>query len=284
MTKEGMRRSIDGFITKEREAEKSKNTVRHYAHVLNLLYDFLPDGELNKTSIIDFKEHLLESGFEPSTVQNYITIVNKWLKYAKMKRFTVTNIKVQGKASLEEEELLTPEDFMRLLRQAKRTGRKQYCMIMEIMGYTGIRLSELQYFTVENIRKPKLLVHNKGKIRTIIMPTSLKKKIKKYIEEQGIESGYIFPGKKEGTMLHPTTVYKNIRKIAAAAKIKKTKAHPHAFRHLFAVRYIEEGGQPSDLADILGHSQLETTAIYTRTTDKMKKIQVEKINYRNRRK
>ena len=258
MTKEGMRRSIDGFIIKEREAEKSKNTVRHYAHVLNLLYDFLPDGELNKTSIIDFKEHLLESGFEPSTVQNYITIVNKWLKYAKMKRFTVTNIKVQGKASLEEEELLTPEDFMRLLRQAKRTGRKQYCMIMEIMGYTGIRLSELQYFTVENIWKPKLLVHNKGKIRTIIMPTSLKKKI--------------------------TTVYKNIRKIAAAAKIKKTKAHPHAFRHLFAVRYIEEGGQPSDLADILGHSQLETTAIYTRTTDKMKKIQVEKINYRNRRK
>lgn len=284
MTKEGMRRSIDRFIIKEREAEKSKNTVRHYAHVLNLLYDFLPDGELNKTGIIDFKEHLLESGFEPSTVQNYIVIINKWLKYAKMKRFTVTNIKVQGKASLEEEELLTPEDFMRLLRQAKRMGYKQYYMIMEIMGYTGIRLSELQYFTVENIRKPKLLVHNKGKIRTIIMPTSLKKKIKKYIEEQGIESGYIFPGKKEGTMLHPTTVYKNIRKIAAAAKIKKTKAHPHAFRHLFAVHYIEEGGQPSDLADILGHSQLETTAIYTRTTDKMKKIQVEKINYRNRRK
>lgn len=284
MTKEGMRRSIDRFIIKEREAEKSKNTVRHYAHVLNLLYDFLPDGELNKTGIIDFKEHLLESGFEPSTVQNYIVIINKWLKYAKMKRFTVTNIKVQEKASLEEEELLTPEDFMRLLRQAKRMGYKQYYMIMEIMGYTGIRLSELQYFTVENIRKPKLLVHNKGKIRTIIMPTSLKKKIKKYIEEQGIESGYIFPGKKEGTMLHPTTVYKNIRKIAAAAKIKKTKAHPHAFRHLFAVHYIEEGGQPSDLADILGHSQLETTAIYTRTTDKMKKIQVEKINYRNRRK
>ncbi|HBF2789801.1 TPA: phage integrase SAM-like domain-containing protein, partial [Clostridioides difficile] len=82
MTKEGMRRSIDGFIIKEREAEKSKNTVRHYAHVLDLLYDFLPEGELNKTGIIEFKEHLLESGFEPSTVQNYITIVNKWLKYA----------------------------------------------------------------------------------------------------------------------------------------------------------------------------------------------------------
>ena len=283
MTKERMRRSVDTFITKEREAEKSKNTVRHYAHVLDLLYDFLPEGELNKTSIIEFKEHLLESGFEPSTVQNYIVIVNKWLKYAKLKRLTVTNIKVQGKASLEEEELLTPEDFMRLLRQGKRMECKQYCMIMEIMGYTGIRLSELQYFTVENIQKPKLLVHNKGKIRTIIMPTALKKKLRKYIEEQGIGSGYIFPGKKEGTMLHPTTVYKNIRKIAAAAKIKKTKAHPHAFRHLFAIKYIEQGGQPSDLADILGHSQLETTAIYTRTTDKMKKIQVEKINYRNRR-
>ena len=225
----------------------------------------------------------MESGFEPSTVQNYIVIVNKWLKYAKLKRLTVTNIKVQGKASLEEEELLTPEDFMRLLRQAKRMGYKQYYMIMEIMGYTGIRLSELQYFTVENIQKPKLLVHNKGKIRTIIMPTALKKKLRKYIEEQGLMAGYIFPGKKDGTMLHPTTIYKNIRKIAAAAKIKKTKAHPHAFRHLFAIKYIEQGGQPSDLADILGHSQLETTAIYTRTTDKMKKIQVEKINYRNRR-
>lgn len=151
MTKERMRRSVDTFITKEREAEKSKNTVRHYAHVLDLLYDFLPEGELNKTSIIEFKEHLLESGFEPSTVQNYIVIVNKWLKYAKLKRLTVTNIKVQGKASLEEEELLTPEDFMRLLRQAKRMECKQYCMIMEIMGYTGIRLSELQYFTVENL-------------------------------------------------------------------------------------------------------------------------------------
>ena len=117
-------------------------------------------------------------------MQNYIGIVNKWLKYAKLKRLTVTNIKVQGKASLEEEELLTPEDFMRLLRQAKRMECKQYCMIMEIMGYTGIRLSELQYFTVENIQKPKLLVHNKGKIRTIIMPTALKKKLRKYIEEQ----------------------------------------------------------------------------------------------------
>lgn len=280
MDKEKLKKSIDNFIRKEREDEKSKNTIKHYQHILYMLLTYLDEGkEMEKTDLIEFKEYLLNAGFAPSTIQNYITVINKWLKYAKKKKMIVKNIKVQEQASLNEDELITPEDFNRLLKRAKSMKMSEYYMIMKVLGYTGIRISELQYFTVENLNKSKLTVKNKGKIRTVILRTDLKKELKKYAKDRGIESGYLFPGKKEGTMIHHSTIYKNMKLIASAESVKKSRVHPHAFRHLFSIKYLEEGGQPSDLKDILGHSRLETTAIYTRTTDKMKKVQIERMKY-----
>lgn len=292
-----MRRSeieskIKPYLLEEKLDEKSKNTMKHYEHVITMFVNSLENEEVSKTDLMEFKSYLIDN-YKPKTVSNYIVIVNKFIKYLEMtskdedfdfdrlrkyySKQTLKNIKIQQVASLEE--VLEPEDLKRMLRMAKKKDYEMY-LIMRIFSFTGIRAEELKAFTVENVESNYIQVTNKGKIRNIILRNDLKKELKAYCKEHNIKEGFIFKGKKEGTMLHHTTIYKRLKKVAGMCRgIKISKVHPHSFRHLFAVKFIEEGGALSDLADILGHNSINTTMIYTRTTDKMKKKRLEKMKY-----
>lgn len=284
---------IDEYLLEERLNEKAKKTLEHYEHVIRLFVASTQSEEVTKEDIMIFKNKLLEK-YKPATISNYITIVNKFIKYVEIventgecdmddlrkhkSKMTVKNIKVQQKASLEE--VLEPEDFKRMLRVAKKHGEMEMYLIMKIFAYTGIRVEELKKFTVEALKTNYIEVNNKGKIRNIILRQDIRKELIDYCKNRGITEGYIFPGRVPGKMLHETTIWKRLKKIAGMCRgIKKSKVHAHSFRHLFAIKFMEEGGDIGELADILGHSSINTTRIYTRTTDYMKRKKLEKMKY-----
>lgn len=278
MNREDMEKSRKSYIKKMKNEEKAKHTINHYDHVLDVFIAAMPEKSIQKDDVIDFKQKLLDQQMKPSTINNYVSIINKFLKYMHKKAYTVKYVKVQKKASLDE--VLEPADLKRLLRTAKKLGKMDYYMIMQIFAYTGIRVKELEYFTVENIQKNYIMVRNKGKIRNIILRNDLKKELNRYCKENNITTGYLFPGRKQGTMICESTIWKNLKKIAGYARgVSLEKVHAHSFRHLFAIHYLQQGGNLADLADILGHGSIKTTQIYARTTDKMKKQQIEKMKY-----
>ena len=295
MKRKDLEEHIEEYLLEEQEDEKAKNTLIHYRHIINMFVSSLPDDEITKVDFMRFKEKMLEK-YKPKTVSNYITIVNKFIKYVemsmdesiqdfdfnRMKKYyskqTLKNIKIQQEASLKE--VLEPIDLKRMLRMAKKLEEWDLYYIMKVIAYTGVRAEELKIFTVENLESNYIKVKNKGKIRNVIVPQDLRRDLLKYCKTAGIATGYIFPGKKSGTMLHSTTIYKRLKKLAGQCRgVKKAKVHAHSFRHLFAIKYMEEYGNISELADILGHSSIETTRIYTRTTDKMKRERMERMKY-----
>ena len=291
MKKSEMKDSLNDYLLEEKEDEKSKNTLKHYEHILLSFFDAVPD-EIDKESLIHYKESLIQK-YRPKTVNNYITVINKFLKYMEIKddpdfsfyklkkhysKNVLKNIKLQNESSLED--VLEPVELKRMLRKAKEKEQMDIYFIMKIFAYTGIRAEELKVFTVENIKSNYILVSNKGKTRNIIIRQDLRRDLMHYCKENHIKTGYIFPGKNPGTMIHESTIYKRMKKIASMCRgIKLSKVHPHSFRHLFAIQFLDEGGNISELADILGHSSIETTRIYTRTTDAMKRKKMEKMKY-----
>ncbi len=292
MKKSLMKVRIKDFILEEMEDEKASRTSSHYERILNLFVDSLQNENVTKADLIEFKRHMLEK-YKPRTVNNYIVIINKFIKYyeiidkgeefnfKKLKKFYSSNtlkiIKIQDESSLKE--IVEPEDLKRMLKMAKKKDYEIY-LIIKIISLTGIRVNELKEFTYENIQKNYIVVRNKGKVRNIILTNDLQKKLIDFCKKEKIESGFIFRGKNENTMISYTTIYRRLKKIAGMCRgIKLDKIHPHSFRHLFAIKYLEIGGTITELADILGHKSVNTTMIYTRTTDKMKKKKLEQMKY-----
>lgn len=294
MEKATLEELTEEFLLEERTDEKAKSTLIHYRHVIEMFLDSLKEGEVTKRDVMAFKSALMDT-YKPSTISNYITIVNKFIKYAEIvesngkyelsdlkhhhSKMTLKNIKIQQKSSIEE--VLEAEEYKRMLRIAKKHGEIEMYLIMKIFAYTGIRVAELKCFKAELVKKSNYIeVNNKGKNRKIILRQDLRRELIKYCEEKGIEEGYIFRGRRVGTMLSDSTIWKKLKKIAGQCRgIKLSKVHAHSFRHLFAIKFLEEGGDIGELADILGHASVDTTRIYTRTTDYMKRKKLEKIKY-----
>lgn len=264
------------------EKEASEATITQYNRVTKAFVNYLADDDvLNKIVVMQYKAALLER-FAPATVQNYLTIINKFIKFCaepgQETSYIVKNIKIQQRSSLED--VIEPDEFRRMLRQAKKSSKYDYYLIMKVFAQTGIRVSELRLFTYENVKNKKLTVISKGKIRNVPLRADLRREILTYCKDQGIKSGYIFRGRDPTKTLSNKTIWNNMRKIAGKARgINVSKIHAHSFRHLFAIQYMAQFGDIAELADILGHSSIETTRIYTRTTDKQKKSKVEKMKF-----
>lgn len=280
MTKEEIKKELDNFIDSERLDEKSKRTIGDYRNAVNKLIDFLPDEfELNKSLMIDFKEHLTEKGFKVKSKNKYIVIVNKFLKYLKLNDCTLKKFKEQQKTSIDDP--IWEQEHKRMLRWAKKLDMMDMYFIIKIFAHTGARIDELKYFTVESLDSNFIKgAYNKGKERTLIMTNELKRELKNYCKENKINSGYIFisPVKKD-KMLNNSTIWRRLKKISKQAKINPNKIHPHAWRHLFAKKCKENGIDLDELRDILGHNDIKTTAIYTMTSNKEKKNKLERIRY-----
>ena len=280
MNKEELKERLTEFIMEQSEDEKSKNTVKKYVHNIGLFLDWIPDGvDITKQIAIDFKAHLLEDlHFRTNTINNYVICINKFLYWCGIEDCKVKQLKKQHAAS--NSEILSLTDYKRLLRFAKRFEQEDTYLIMKILAMTGIRIEELSFFTVENMKTNYIHVRNKGKERSIIIRQDLAREIRQYCRNNGIKEGVIFSCKTKGKMMAKSTIWRRMKKLAGAAKVRKNKVHAHSFRHLFAKMFLEEyNGSIAELADILGHNSLETTRIYAKTTDEEKRQKLERIKY-----
>ena len=279
MKKQDLENGLEEFLIELKYNEKSENTLKKYrCNIGNFINWINSENEITKDITLEFKKFLIESKFETSTINSYIISINKFLKWLGERELTIKQIKQQKKSSLEE--ILSISDYKRLLRFAKSSGRNDIYFIMKILAMTGIRISELKYFTVEALKSPYIKVTNKGKQRNIVLRQDLLRDLRKYCREGNVRSGYLFPGQKKGKMISESTIWRNMQRIAGIAKIKKSKVHAHSFRHLFAKIFLNEyPGKLTELADILGHNSLETTRIYTRSTDEEKRRSLESIKF-----
>lgn len=296
LTKQMLKSKIDDFIDEEVMDEKAKNTYIKYRKVVTQFADFFKEETVTKADIIEYKNQMMQK-YSIKTVNNYIIIINKFIKYVELtekdkyskkklkkyiSKYALKTVKEQEKTSVED--VLDPVDFKRMLRMAKKKEQEDLYYIMKIFAYTGIRVSELKYFTVENLKlnKQYIQVYNKAKMRQVPIRGDLRRELLAYAKKKGIEEGTLFPGTKPGKMITEKTIENRIKKLCSECRgIKIEKAHPHSFRHMFGIQWVSQNGQASlsELAKIMGHSNVNTTAIYTNTTQKEKKRKVEALKY-----
>ena len=280
MKKGDLETPLAEWILEQRLQEYEESTLERYKANVKKLIDWLPeDATLSKELMIEYKAHLGEVLGSTNTVNTNIVEVNKFLKWLGHPELCVKKVKMQTKSS--NEEILSLSDYKRLLRFAKRYGKHQLFYIMKILAMTGIRIAELRYFKVENFGSNYIKVFNKGKERSIIVRQDLMRELKHYAKEQGIKEGYLFPSPvKKGAQITEQAIWQQMKNIAGKARVKKSKVHAHSFRHLFAQIYLETyTGNITQLADILGHNSLETTRVYTKTSDAQKRVQLEAMNF-----
>jgi integrase/recombinase XerD len=261
---------IDDYNNHLNNEELRPNSISKYIHDLKLLYNFLGDAELTQKNLIGFKKDLEakeEQGeITKSTLNSRLISINKFLKWYGLEDATLKLLKVQTKTTLDD--ILSETDYNRILRMAKNRGSDRDVIILEVISNTGLRVSEIKFLTVDALKKGYMDITNKGKTRRVPIPDKLAKKLKEYIKENGIKDGYILVTR-NGKPLNRSYIYTRIRWLGGQARVKKEKCHPHSLRHLFAKRWISKNGNnPLQLADILGHSSLETTRIYTKLDTK----------------
>lgn len=256
------------------ETELSENTKEIYIRQANVFIKFLQDKPITKKEVIAFKKYLLNKGYARTTMNLYIVAANNYLKYIGHQDYSIRTERLQRRHC--PEDIMDKEDYKKLLDYAKASGRFKYYYIMRTLALTGIRISELADCTVESLERGKFMTSNKGKTREVYLPDKLIKELYEYCTMQGITTGVIFRGDTKKA-IERTSVYRMLIHLADMAGIPKEKAHPHSFRHLFAITYMEQYSNLFELADILGHSSLETTRAYTVTTGEAKRKKMDKL-------
>lgn len=281
MNKQELLPKLDEWINEQTYQEYSNNTLNQYkANVLKFLNWLSDDENITKDTTIKYKEYLYSLNPRPKTssINTWIIELNKFLKWLKLDDLTIKKIKQQTKNS--NEEVLSISDYKRLLRISKSIGNMKLYYIMKVLAMTGIRISELKFFTVESIKSNYIPAFNKGKERNLIVRQDLARELRKYCRDNNIKTGCIFKGENQDKLVF-STIWRQMKRVSGKARVNKNKVHAHSFRHLFAQVFLEEySDNITELADILGHNSLETTRLYTRTSNAQKKSKLEKLNFK----
>jgi integrase len=257
------------------ETELSKSTKEIYLRQANVFLEFIGEKSICKKELIDYKGYLMEQGYKSATVNLYIVAVNNFVRNIGCEDISVRTEKLQKRGC--PENVLDKDEYKKMLDYARESGRDKYYYLMRTLALTGIRISELADCTVESLKYGKFLTRNKGKTREIYLPDKLVAELTRYCNDADIRSGVIFKGNR-GKAINRVSVYKMLRNIADMVGVPKEKVHPHSFRHLFAITYMEQYSNLFDLADILGHSSLETTRVYTATSGEVKRKMIDRLN------
>ena len=242
--------------------ERSRGTISQYLRDIQSLYLFLPEGqELDREQVQLWKASLAEKGLAPSTINAALTAVNGFFRFMHWEELTVRLLRRQKQLFRDNERELTRKEYMRLVQMAARQGKNRLSLIMQSICATGIRISELRFLTVEALHTGRAMVDCKGKNRVVLIPNELKRMLMRYVKEKGILSGPVFVTKK-GRPVDRSNVWHEMKKLCQQAGVNARKVFPHNLRHLFAVTFYRQQKDLAKLADILGHSSIETTRIY----------------------
>lgn len=263
----GRTKEYERYVEYLMEEELTEGTRGIYLREAKELDKYLSGRIITKKRMLGYKQYLGRQGIAPATQNLKIAAVNRYLKFLDCEGCVVKSNRLQAGQSLED--VMTLEEYRALLHHAKESGREKYYAIIRTLAMTGIRISELSYFTVEVLETGVIQITNKKKTRQICLPEKLISILTDYCRKINRTSGVIFCGS-GGSPISRIAVYNMLTRMAEEIGLKKGKVHPHSFRHLFAMTYMAHFSNLFELADLLGHSSLETTRIYTRSTLKEK--------------
>ena len=244
--------------------ERSAATVEKYLHDLRVFYAFMDGKKLDKTAVLEYKSDLLNK-YAVTSANSMLAAVNAFFRFLGFYELCVKQYKIQKSAFCPEEKELTKAEYIRLIEAAKKKGNERLNLIIQTICGSGIRVSELQYITVEAVKHGEAFVNCKGKNRRIFIVAELRKKLLSYIKTQNIKSGAVFVTK-NGKPVSRHNIWRDMKALCKDAGVSPSKVFPHNLRHLFARTFYGIEKDIAKLADILGHTSINTTRIYIVTT------------------
>lgn len=256
------------------QEEKSPATMEKYLRDVQAFQAFAKKREVTKEVVQNWKETLVKGSYAASSVNSMLASLNSLLIFLGWEECKVKSLKIQRQSYCSEEKELTKEEYLRLLKAAER--HPQLKLVMETICGTGIRVSELRFFTVDAVRRGKIQISCKSKIRTILIPGKLRKMLLDYGKHQGIREGVIFRTK-SGRPLSRSYIWAQMKKLCPDAGVMDSKVFPHNLRKLFARIFYKVAKDIVKLADVLGHSSINTTRIYIMTTGEEHRRQLERL-------
>lgn len=267
---------IREFYAYLQREEKQKATVEKYVRNIRFFAVWLDGRGITKETAAQWKEHLQEERYAPSTVNSKLAALNRFLNFAGIEECRVKFLHIQRRAFREDSRDLEREEYRRLLEAARLSGDERLELVIEAICATGIRVSELAYLTVEAAGKGRATVKLKGKIRMILLPKRLCQKLLAYARKRSILAGEIFLTRR-GKGLSRRQIWREMKELSKKAGVESTKVFPHNLRHLFATVFYKSCGDIVKLADVLGHSSIETTRIYLMTSGKEHLRQIDRL-------
>lgn len=258
-----------------REQEKAPATIDKYVHDLTVLCSYLDGAVLDKTVLIGWKG-TLTGQYAPASINTMLAAMNGLLDFCGWPELKVKPLKIQKSMFCQEEKELTRDEYIRLIHAAESEGNERLSLVIQTICATGIRVSELKFITVESVQSGRAEISNKGKCRTIFLPDKLRRLLKKYMKKQRRENGPIFVTK-AGKPLDRSNIWRDMKALCESANVTPGKVFPHNLRHLFARTYYTLEKDLSRLADILGHSNVNTTRIYTMESGSVHARQMERM-------
>lgn len=257
------------------EWEKEESTIHQYICNLHKALLYFGDIELTKTALIEWKEHLAKE-YAPASVNTILAALNGFLKFMGWDDLRVKPLKIQKTLFTDGSRELSREEYARLVRAAEKPGNRRLSLVLQTICSTGIRVSELKFITVAAVQAGRAEVSNKGKRRTVFLPKKLSKVLLVYMKEQKIREGPVFVTR-SGKPLDRSNIWRDMKALCESAGVDPVKVFPHNLRHLFARTYYSVEKDLSRLADILGHSSVNTTRIYTIESGTVHLMQLERL-------
>ena len=257
------------------EEEKSENTIEKYMRDIRFFCEWLGGNGIDKSLVLGYKKELCER-YLPASVNSILSSLNALFVFMNWCDLKVKTLKIQRQIFLSKDKELTKAEYERLLNVAKNKKNERLYYLMQTICSCGIRVSELKFITTDAVRCGYANINCKGKMRIVILPKQLCKMLSIYIKENNIKSGSVFVSK-NGKPLDRSNIWSDMKKLCECAGVSKDKVFPHNLRHLFARTYYSIQKDVVRLADILGHSSINTTRIYTMETGDVHRKQIQKL-------
>lgn len=245
------------------EDEKSDATVEKYIRDVTAFAQFLLSRNLTKQEVMEYKKQITDS-YAPASVNSMLVSINSFLDYIGCHDYRVKLLKIQRQMFVSEKKELSAQEYRRLLKAARGSRLE---LVIQTICETGIRVSELEFITVEAVERGRAVVDCKNKTRVILIPTALRKVLLQYIKKSGITAGSVFVTK-TGKPLNRSNIWRDMKALCKRADVDPEKVFPHNLRHLFARTFYSLERDIVRLADLLGHSSINTTRVYTIETGK----------------
>ncbi|MBP3428123.1 MAG: tyrosine-type recombinase/integrase [Clostridia bacterium] len=266
---------LEAFCMYLTESEKSEATIEKYMRDTRRFAAYAGGRTLTRQILLDWKREI-GSRYAAASANSMLAAVNALLRFAGWLDLCVRQLRMQRKAYLPEEKELSREEYERLVRTAKERGNERLCLILQTICATGMRVSELPYVTVEAARQGEAVVRLKGKTRTVLLVRVLRDMLLCYAKKRGIASGPVFITRRNRPVSR-SAIWRDMKALCRSAGVAEGKVFPHNLRHLFARTFYGIERDIAKLADILGHSSINTTRIYIATTGAEHRRQMERL-------